>query len=90
MLRANACVRVCVRVRVRVCLLITIPAGAVIFRLLSRDALGIGSTVAYSNTCVGNKFAILLHGLVRGLWCAGVWCTVGVRGVGGGSPYSRT
>ena len=51
------CVRVRVYVRVRVCLLITILAGAVICRLLSRDTLGIGSTVSYSNTCAGKKLS---------------------------------
>ena len=38
-------------------LLITILAGAVICRLLSRDTLGIGSTVSYSNTCAGKKLS---------------------------------
>ena len=52
-MRVCVCVRVRVYVRVRVCLLITILAGAVICRLLSRDTLGIGSTVSYSNTCAG-------------------------------------
>ena len=46
-------------------LLITILANVVIFRLLSRDALGIGSTVAYSNTCAGKNLQFCCTG-----WCA--------------------
>ena len=40
-----------------VSLLITILANVVILRLLTRDALGIGSTVSYSNTYAGKKLS---------------------------------